>query len=72
MPQRGATISPKTQEKLLAMFRLWPAVVVAIFAGWMTHPLWVDSGMVFAGKLSTDNIVTPWYYDFVARAVWVA
>lgn len=39
----------------------------AAFAAWFTSPLWTSPGRVFAGLLSTDNIVTPWFYDFVAR-----
>ena len=47
---------------------LWPWALVLGFATWATTPLWTAKERVFAGKLSTDNVVTPWFYDFVARA----
>lgn len=43
---------------------------VGVFAAWLTSPLWSTTDRVFAGKLSTDNVVTPWFYDFVARSWW--
>lgn len=46
----------------------WPLAVVLAFALWFTSPLWMTTDRVFAGRLSTDNVVTPWFYDFVARS----
>lgn len=37
---------------------------------WCAWPLlaWTDS-LAFAGKLTTDNVVSAWFYDFVSRAL---
>lgn len=40
---------------------------VLVFAAWFSSPIWRSPDRVFAGLLSTDNIVTPWFYDHVAR-----
>lgn len=42
-------------------------VVVTIGVLWFTAPLWQTSDRIFVGLLATDGVVTPWFYDFVAR-----
>ena len=46
----------------------WPLAAVTAFALWFTSPLWMTTDRVFVGRLSTDGVVTPWLYDFVARS----
>ncbi len=50
--------------------RLWPWAAVLLFWGWAAWPLllWTDR-LAFAGKLTTDNIVSAWFYDFVSRGL---
>lgn len=44
--------------------------MVVVFALWATSPLWTTHDRVFAGRFSTDNAVSAWFYDFVSRALW--
>lgn len=45
----------------------WLAVVAfAVYAG---APFWTTSDAAFAGKLSSDNVVSMWFYDVVSRAM---
>ena len=37
------------------------------FAMWCTYPVWSHDHLFFMGRPTTDNVVTPWFYDFVAR-----
>ena len=37
---------------------------------WVCSPLWMHGHILFMGKPSADNVVTPWFYDFIARAIW--
>ncbi len=41
-----------------------------IFAMWCTYPVWSHDHLLFMGRPTTDNVVTPWFYDFVARRMW--
>ena len=48
----------------------WVSLALTIAAAlWFTSPMWTTTDLVFAGRLSTDNVVTPWFYDFVARSL---
>ena len=48
----------------------WVSLALTIVAAlWFTSPMWTSSELVFAGRLATDNVVTPWFYDFVARSL---
>ncbi len=40
------------------------------FALWCTYPVWSHDHLLFMGRPTTDNVVTPWFYDFVARRMW--
>ncbi len=40
------------------------------FAMWCTYPVWSHDHLLFMGRPTTDNVVTPWFYDFVARRMW--
>ena len=40
------------------------------FALWCTFPVWSHDHLLFMGRPTTDNVVTPWFYDFVARRMW--
>ena len=55
----------RAQVERITMVLPWLCVVA--FAGWATAPLVTAEDQVFAGRLSTDNVVTPWFYDLVAR-----
>ncbi len=48
---------------------LLPWLGVLVFALWAASPILTTPGEVFAGRLSTDNVVTPWFYDMTARAL---
>ena len=50
--------------------RLWPWLAVLAFWLWSAWPLlvWTDT-QAFAGKLTTDNVVSAWFYDFASRAL---
>ena len=37
------------------------------FAMWCSYPVWSHDHFIFMGRPTTDNVVTPWFYDFVAR-----
>ena len=37
------------------------------FALWCSYPVWSHDHLLFMGRPTTDNVVTPWFYDFVAR-----
>ena len=50
--------------------KLWDIVLCIVFAMWVSSPLWMHGHILFMGKVSTDNVVTPWFYDFIARSVW--
>jgi len=41
--------------------------VVVAFAVWAASPMLQAERRVFAGRLSTDNVVTPWFYGHVGR-----
>ena len=58
------------QKRLQTVIPLWPWVVVILFGFWMTSPLWGNLDKVFMGRLSGDNITSPWFYDFVAQQMW--
>ena len=30
-----------------------------------SSPLWMHGHILFMGKAAADNVVTPWFYDFV-------
>jgi len=57
-------------KSLQILISIWPLVVVLLFTLWLTSPLWTSADKVFMGRLSGDNITSPWFYDFVARQVW--
>lgn len=48
----------------------WDFGLCIIFTMWMTSPLWMHGQILFMGKPSADNVVTPWFYDFIARSLW--
>jgi hypothetical protein len=49
---------------------LWPWLLLLIYTCWATSPLWQSSERgIFAGKVQGDNIVSPWFYGWVARSL---
>lgn len=50
--------------------RLAPWLAVLAFWLWSAWPLllWTDT-QAFAGKLTTDNVVSAWFYDYASRAL---
>ena len=57
-------------RSLKKYIELWDIALCIAFAMWVSSPLWMYAHILFAGKISTDNVVTPWFYDFIARSVW--
>jgi hypothetical protein len=47
-----------------------PWILCIAFALWCTSPIWGSPHLMFMGRPATDNVVTPWFYDFVARSMW--
>ncbi len=47
---------------------LLPFIATAIFALWLSSPLWGQTDMLFMGRLSGDNLASVWFYDFVANS----
>jgi len=47
----------------------WPELVVFAYGLWATSPLWRAGERVFAGKFSSDNAVSAWFYSTVAHGV---
>lgn len=59
-----------TNTAELFKYDQWVALTLTVLASlWFTHPMWSSDSIVFAGKLATDNVVTPWFYDFVSRSL---
>jgi hypothetical protein len=48
---------------------LLPWLLLILYTGWATAPLWQAESSVFAGKFSSDNAVSAWYYSWVARSL---
>lgn len=55
------------RKRLSPALALLPWLGVVAFGLWAAAPILQADGEVFAGRLSTDNVVTPWFYDLVAR-----
>ena len=51
----------------LGQILLCTYTIPVLFALWCTSPIWTHDHLLFMGKPTTDNVVTPWFYDFVAR-----
>ena len=50
------------------MRAIWPWVVLLWFVVWCCWPLLTGGERIFIGRISTDAVVTLWFYDLVARS----
>ncbi len=67
-PGEPAIVSIGGVQRLARLWwRVWPWLAVVGIATFTAWPLVATSDRIFASALVADNIVTPWFYDFVAR-----
>ena len=55
--------------KQFGLIEIWVYLLPLAFAMWCTYPVWSHDHLLFMGRPTTDNVVTPWFYDFVARTM---